>query len=383
MRKNLKYLIVLLMVLFVIIVFFLWKDIDIGWERWNNENLSYVKADVVKIYEEEIEEQYGSLKLGYQIVELELKSGEYKGEKLKLENNLSTGHSIYVKEGDSVIVLADHPKNVEPYYSIYNYDRSASLIGILVFFLLVLFFVGRKKGILSAFSLLVSLYFILFFLLPQIYKGENAVLITIITCIICGFYSIIIIYGFTKMSLVNLISIGVTFILTAILYYIFSSILNISGYNLEESEGLLLIAQQTGLDVKGILFSSVAISALGASKDVSVSISSALQEIKEVNPKTSKFELLNSGMNIGKDIIGTMVDTLIFAFLGSTFATLLIFISYGVEFYQLINSDFFTEEILTGIIGTSTVILMVPIAALFSSIIYTSNKDKKNKKIKK
>ena len=103
---------------------------------------------------------------------------------------------------------------------------------------------------------------------------------------------------------------------------------------------------------------------------MSVSISSALLEIKTLNKKLGANDLFKSGMNIGKDIIATMVDTLIFAFIGSSLTTVLSLMSYGVQFNQLISSNFFSMELANGLIATSVVVMMVPISAYISSIVY-------------
>ena len=104
--------------------------------------------------------------------------------------------------------------------------------------------------------------------------------------------------------------------------------------------------------------------------DVSVSIASALREIQSLNKDVSSKKLFKSGMSIGRDIIGTMVNTLVFAFIGSSLVTIMVLISHGVSFNQLVNSDFFSVEITKGLIGTVVVIIMVPVTSLFSSIIY-------------
>ena len=169
---------------------------------------------------------------------------------------------------------------------------------------------------------------------------------------------------------------SVGFISAAICFYISSYFTHLSGYNLADVEGLLLINSKTGLQIYPLMFAGVAIAAYGACKDVSVSISSALHEIYVKNPKITKIELFKSGMIIGKDIIGTMVDTLVFAFLGSSIATVLVLISYGVDFNQLVSSDFFAVELVNSLIGTAVVIIMVPVSAYLSGVIYKKEKIK-------
>ena len=145
---------------------------------------------------------------------------------------------------------------------------------------------------------------------------------------------------------------------------------------MEETESLILITQATGMRLNGILFGGIMVAALGAVMDVAVSLGAALYEIQILNPKISGRELFQSGMNIGRDMIGTMTNTLILAFAGGSLSTLLVFISYGIQFNQLISSDFFAVEVVQGIAGSSAVILTVPITAMVCAIGYRGRKDR-------
>lgn len=145
---------------------------------------------------------------------------------------------------------------------------------------------------------------------------------------------------------------------------------------MEETESLILITQATGMRLNGILFAGIMVAALGAVMDVAVSLGVALYEIQILNPKISGRELFQSGMNIGRDMIGTMTNTLILAFAGGSLSTLLVFISYGIQFNQLISSDFFAVEVVQGIAGSSAVILTVPITAMVCAIGYRGRKDR-------
>ena len=144
---------------------------------------------------------------------------------------------------------------------------------------------------------------------------------------------------------------------------------------MEETESLILITQATGMRLNGILFAGIMVAALGAVMDVAVSLGAALYEIQILNPKISGRELFQSGMNIGRDMIGTMTNTLILAFSGGSLSTLLVFISYGIQFNQSISSDFFAVEVVQGIAGSSAVILTVPITAMVCAIGYRGRKD--------
>ena len=124
--------------------------------------------------------------------------------------------------------------------------------------------------------------------------------------------------------------------------------IHVDGFSSADAEGLILIHEETGLQIKDVLFAGVVISSLGAIMDVGMSVVSSLYEIYHHNPTLTAKDIFRSGIEIGKDMIGTMTNTLILAFTGSAFITLLVFLSYQVQFNQLINSNYLSIEICSG-----------------------------------
>ncbi len=129
------------------------------------------------------------------------------------------------------------------------------------------------------------------------------------------------------------------------------------AFSSSEAESLILIHESTGLKIKDLLFAGVLISSLGAIMDVGMSIVSSLYEVQHHNPSITARQLFRSGIEIGKDMIGTMTNTLILAFTGSAFITLLVFISYQVQFNQLFSSNYMAIEIAQGVCGTFGIVL--------------------------
>ena len=99
----------------------------------------------------------------------------------------------------------------------------------------------------------------------------------------------------------------------------------LTGLGDEESQMLMFIPQDISFDYKGLLFAGILIGALGAAMDVGMSLSSAMFEIKEINPEIKKSDLLKAGMNIGRDMIATMSSTLILAYTGGSLQLMLLY----------------------------------------------------------
>ena len=211
---------------------------------------------------------------------------------------------------------------------------------------------------------MVSVFFIL---LPLIMKGYDSPVITMIIVALTTVVCLIILDGVNSKTISAILGtiIGVAFAGTMAL--IVGKIIKVSGFNTNEAEYLVTIAGDNGLKIRGLLVSTILISSLGAIMDVAMSIASSVNEVYHVNKKLGSKELFISGMNIGKDAMGTMANTLILAFTGSSLNLLILIYSYGISFSQLINTDLIAIEILQGISGSLGIIFTVPIVAFISS----------------
>ena len=369
-EDTLKKLINVALILILIAIYIFYKNVDFGEVRWDNKNVHYVKAKVLEVLEEDLSKKYNYLNVGSQKLKVKILEGKEAGKEKIIDNTLFNTSSILAKSGTRIILLIDSPEGVEPYYTVYNYDRSIVIAIYIALFILLLYAVGKKNGLKSALALIISIYIIALYMLPSIYIGRPIILVTLVTILLASIYSAVIIFGYSLIGLVNIISILISFIIVAVLSYLVSITAHLTGFVDPNAEGLFYIVEKTGMQLQYLFFAGITISTYGAAKDVSVSISSALLEIKNLNKNMGSKDLFKSGMNIGKDIIATMVDTLIFAFIGSSLTTVLSLMSYGVQFNQLISSNFFSMELANGLIATSVVVMMVPISAYISSLVY-------------
>ena len=124
---------------------------------------------------------------------------------------------------------------------------------------------------------------------------------------------------------------------------------------------LAFIPQHRRIDYQGLLFAGIMIGALGAVMDVAMSISSAMWEIISVSPDISKKQLIKSGMNIGRDIIGSMSNTLILAYVSTSIPVLLLFILFSNGFTEIINLELLASEVLRAVAGSIGLICTIPI----------------------
>jgi uncharacterized membrane protein len=131
------------------------------------------------------------------------------------------------------------------------------------------------------------------------------------------------------------------------------------------------------------MFASILISSLGAVMDVAMSLASATLEIHQANSKLTRKELILSSMNVGKDVMGTMADTLIMAFAGSSFNTMMLIWGFGMPYRQFINIPLVKTEIIQSLAGSIGIVLTVPVTIFLAATVYKGNlSSKTSKKVK-
>lgn len=367
---------VIFMAVFVAAIILWNQDIQGNLQHYNNENITYQKAEVHAVDNTNLEKDSLNSKryTGLQRVTVKLLSGKYKGEVKEVENYLTAANHILAEEGMIIIVSQDEPAGTEPYFLVYNYYRTPYMAVIVAAFFICMVVIGGKKGVRATAGLVFTLFTVIGFLVPAITVGYSPILASVLTVVITTAVSLILLNGFSGKTMAAVLSTACGVLLVGVIFAVCSKMMHLSGYNTDEAEFMVLISKNTGLKISEVLFAGVLTASLGAVMDVGMSISSALYEISEVDKKRTAGELLKSGLNIGKDIIGTMSNTLILAFAGSGLTVLLVLNSYGIKYHQLMSSDYLALEIGKGLSATMAVILTVPITSLISSLLYKRKK---------
>ncbi|MBV7271361.1 YibE/F family protein [Clostridium sp. PL3] len=240
---------------------------------------------------------------------------------------------------------------------------------IILFVLMVIF--GGKRGLRSFFTLLMN-FVILFIMFIFIDIRFDPIKVTMIGCIIITYISLIYINGFNIKTISSLISVTVVVLLTMLITYKIGNDARIQGFGPEQSETLTGLSIYVQLNFGKIVICQVLIGLLGAIIDVSISISSSMFEIYKSDLSETKRSIFKSGMNIGKDILGTMTNTLLFAYIGG-FMTLIIYFSelnYSVG--DVLNAKVFCSEVFQILCGGIGIILIIPVTAFITSTILSS-----------
>ena len=317
-----------------------------------------------------------------QLIKAKVLIGPYKDKMVDLEYHRVeyTSHSYYIKKGNKVLVNVFLEEGALK-GSLINIWRVDFLKELCIIFLILLIIFGRLKGICSLISLIFSGYIIIKLLIPLVLKGYNAVLVSIMCSSIIIIVSFILIAGFTKKSLVAILgTVGGTFTAGA-LSQIYTNLCSITGLA-DEDVSILISSIGLDIDFRGLYMSAVIIGTIGVIMDVSMSITSVIFEIKSKSPSISRFELMQSGLKVGKDVMSTMVNTLVLAYVGSFMPLLIIYITSETSFLQAVNTETLAVEIIRSLCGSIGLIVTIPLTCFFATYLIQDTKYK-NRRFKK
>ena len=332
--------------------------------------LVYAPAKVTAVLSDNAREDFENAegrRVGDQELELRILSGEHKDEIMTVTNYMSALFNVDVQQGDRIIVRIMTDENGSYYASVFNYDRGIVLGGFLLVFFVLLAALGGKKGLGALAGLLLTLGCIWFILIPCLLRGVPAIPVTIAVSAVSAAAGLIFLNGYSKKTFCAVCGCVGGVLVSGIAAAVVGILSPMNGFNMQEAENLILYGADQGLKVSGLLVCGVLISALGAVMDVALGIASSVWEMREQNPDASVGSLFRSGMQIGKDAMGTMANTLILAFAGSSLNMLILVQTSTIPFLQLINTDYIALEVVQSVAGSIGILLTVPLVAFISA----------------
>ena len=330
----------------------------------------YASAEVTAVLADNAQEDFQNAegrRVGDQELEIRILSGDHKDEIMTVTNYMSALFNVDVDQGDRIIVRIMTDEDGSYYASVFNYDRGIVLGVFLLIFFALLAVLGGKKGVGALAGLLLTLGCIWFILIPCLIRGVPAVPVTIGVSAVSAAAGLIFLNGYSKKTLCAVCGCVGGVLAAGIAAAAVGTLSPMNGFNMQEAENLILYGADRGLKVSGLLVCGVLISALGAVMDVALGIASSVWEMKEQNPDASAKSLFRSGMQIGKDAMGTMANTLILAFAGSSLNMLILVQTYDIPFLQLINTDSIALEVVQSVAGSVGILLTVPLVAFISA----------------
>lgn len=343
--------------------------------RYKGDNISslhYVRGRVVEVLRDDTKPDQldPARSMGTQELRILLLEGANKGTEVTIANYLTRTQNVRLRQGETAIICEDLPDSADAYYTVYNYDRAPVLVLILAVFAAAVVAIGGWKGVRTLLGLGFTGAMIAWLILPGIYHGLPSLPLTVAALAVCTLVSLLLLNPPSPKTWAAMLSTLAGVALAGGVFYLFSTLLHLSGMNDTNGEGLVLVAGQTGLELHWLLLVAVLISSLGAVMDVALSLASSLHELREADGKMSGLQLFAAGMRIGRDMIGTMSNTLILAFAGEAVTTLLLLMAYGWHSSQLVASDYVAIQVAQGVASTLGVVLGAPITSGICAALY-------------
>ena len=337
------------------------------------EGIEYAKATVSEVVESDVgqDPDYSYIRIGKQTLKLEINSGPHKGTTVQVLNFVTRTTPLEGTVGTRYI-LGSYDGFITA--NIMSYERSGLLVLLLAAFLGMVILYGRKKGLAAVAALVVTLLNVVFLFIPMLINGVPAIPAAILVVLLSTLYTMVVLNGLCKKSLIATACCTLCTAFAGVLAWLVGRFGGISTLNTPEVENLLFITENTKFRIDNLLTAGILISSMGAVMDTCMSIVSSLYELRDQNPAITPKQLRKSGMNIGKDIMGTMTNTLILAFVGSSLNLIVIYYMYCMPAISLLNTDFIVVEAVKGLIGSMAVVMSIPCAAALTAAVLGSAK---------
>ncbi len=332
----------------------------------------------------------GISKIGSQYLNVEILTGEHKGKTLEVRNllsgsmeydefvrNLLSGSMEYdefYKEKDKILMVVTDD-NGELKGKALSLLRIEKIGGLAFIFVSLLIVYARKVGVQSLLSFIGSVAIIWEYLIPALKKGENVFMITIFTLILLSALIIFLVAGFTKKGTSAFLGTMSGLFVTAALTFMFGDTFRIDGMNQPLAQSVVFSSAMS-INILDIFYSAIVIGASGAAMDIAMDMTATIQELKYHNPKISRKDLIKSGFNVGRSVIGTMTTTLLLAYSGGFLTLLILFLERDTTILQILNMKLVVSEIIKIIIGSIGLVVVAPITTYIASFIYSMENKK-------
>lgn len=321
----------------------------------------------------------GVSKVGSQALTVEILTGKNKGKILKINNllNGSMEYDEFYQRNDKVLMYVME-KDGELFGKVLSLLRVDKIIGLGLLFVTLLLVYARKVGFQSLLSFIGSVVIIWEFLIPALKNGENIFLVTILTLIFLSALIIFLVAGFTRKGFTAFLGTMSGLFVTASLTFIFGDIFRIDGMSQPFAQSVVFSSAMR-LDILKIFYAAIVIGASGAAMDIAMDMSATIEELKYHNPALNGKELIKSGFNVGRSVIGTMTTTLLLAYSGGFLTLLILFLERDMTLLQILNMKMITSEIIKIIIGSIGLVVVAPMTTYIGTIIYSLDDEKVRK----
>ncbi len=337
-----------------------------------------VKARVIRVTDVKSQSIHGESEIVTVYFKAQALNTKFRGKTLDVVQEIDKTYAFSPKqvEQNDKILVESYTEGGETHFYFGDYVRITPLLWLLAIFCILIVVFSKMQGVKTIVSLGFTCISVFCVLIPAILNGHNIYLWSIIVCVYITVMTLCIISGFDMKALCAGIGCVCGVLCAGIVVLITDKFLNMTGLLEEESIYLYQLYPDNPINLKAVIFAMIIIGALGAVMDVSMSISSSLYELKLKSPDIKPAELMKSGFTIGRDMMGTMANTLVLAYIGSSLTCVLLLVAYNANLGQVINKEMIIAEILQALAGSMGMLLTLPLTSAVCAAIYYKNPTK-------
>ena len=337
---------------------------------------STIRAKVIRVTDTKNTNVAGGAGISVVTFKAQVLTGDLRGKTVDVIQEIDRSYAFaprQVEQNDTVLIEA-YTQSGETEYYFGDYYRILPVVVLGVIFCLLVILFSKSQGFKTIVSLGITCLAVFCVLIPAILNDRNIYLWSTIICIFVTAVTLALISGFGRKTLCALLGCTCGVACAGLVTVVTDLFLNMTGLLEEESIYLYNLYPQNPINMKGILFAMIIVGALGAVMDVAMSIASSLWEIREKSPSVSARELMRSGFRIGGDMMGTMANTLVLAYIGSNLTCVLLLISYNANLQQVINKEIIVFELLQALAGSIGMLMALPLTSIICAVLYYRKK---------
>lgn len=333
------------------------------------QGAEHCKAKVIETDNSSIKDT-GLVRTGEQRCKLLFLEGKFKEESatgINMLNGSLENDKLFFAGDTAMVVINYSGRDIRSVSMIDHYRIDSEILLAAVFIAFLILFAG-KTGIRALLSFVVTVLVIWKILIPLYLNGYNPIYTGLWITALLIVIIISLVYGFDRRFISAITGCMAGMAVTCILGIIFTDMFKLHGAVMQYSESLLYSGYQN-LNLTQIFMASIFIGSSGAVMDVSVDITSAMNEVVEKKPDITRGELIKSGFNVGRAIMGTMTTTLLLAYSGGFIALIMVFMAQGTPLYNIFNYKYVAAEIVHTIVGSFGLVSVAPLTAIASGIL--------------
>ncbi len=314
----------------------------------------------------------GVQKMGTQVLEVEIRSGKWKGSMFRATNQLRADMELdkIFEVGD--VILVGILNDADPLTSTVNaqdHYRVTNVILLFGLFSLLLLLFGGWTGFNALFSFLFTGLVLWKVVIPLCLRGWNPILVCFAAVVILCLVIIFLVAGPTRKGVTAFCGALLGVLASSALAYVFVYLFKINGAMMPRGVTLLNSGFES-LSLPAIFIGAIFLSASGAVMDLAMDVAAGMEEVVQKKPDIARRELLSSGLRIGRAVVGTMTTTLLLAYSGGYMTMLMVFTATGTSMIDLLNHPYLVPETAKTLVGSFGLVLVAPFTAFVGAFVF-------------